>query len=454
MKRLRTSLLYFLFLSAAYLFAWPYATLAYEGTVLLHLLAGAVFLLLGIPFLWRKISARELSDRAGWLLIAVGGLLGLVLAVTGAPRSRFPLLYAHIGACLGGGVILAAAWTGRRGWLAGSALRVALRYALGFALAAGFAAGAWWLRTVPFESAYRIENPGIAPASMDSEGDGPQGPFFPSSAQTPGQMRIAKEYFMESQSCERCHSDIYKQWQSSMHHFSSFNNQWYRKSIEYMQDTIGVKPSKWCAGCHDPALLYSGMFDRPIREVEDTPAGQAGLGCMMCHSISQVKSTMGQADFLLEYPALHKMAASKNPMVVRLHDFLTELNPEPHRRVFLKPFMRTQTPEFCSTCHKVHLDIPVNHYRWVRGFNDYDNWQASGVSFQGARSFYYPAKGQNCAYCHMPLAQSTDAGNFAPKTSGIRDWFANLYSSGNNGSIPSPSFSAAKKALPFVNGDT
>ena len=36
---------------------------------------------------------------------------------------------------------------------------------------------------------------------------------------------------------------------------------------------VGVRPSKWCAGCHDPALLYSGMFNRPIREVEDTPRG-------------------------------------------------------------------------------------------------------------------------------------------------------------------------------------
>ena len=36
--------------------------------------------------------------------------------------------------------------------------------------------------------------------------------------------------------------------------------------------------------------------------------------------------------------------------------------------------------------------MPVNGYRWFRGFNDYDNWQASGVSGQGARSFYYPAE--------------------------------------------------------------
>src|SRR5882757_1602135 len=83
---------------------------------------------------------------------------------------------------------------------------------------------------------------------------------------------------------------------------------------------------------------------------------RASSTCMMCHSIERVKSTMGQGDFLLEYPRLHQLAASKNPAVRWIHDYVTELNPEPHRRVFLKPFMRTDTAEFCSTCHKVHLD--------------------------------------------------------------------------------------------------
>jgi len=173
---------------------------------------------------------------------------------------------------------------------------------------------------------------------------------------------------MQSQACERCHSDIYKQWNSSAHHFSSFNNQWYRKSIEYMQDVAGVKSSKWCAGCHDPALLFSGMFDTPIRQIENTPAAQAGLSCMMCHSIVEVKSTMGQGDFVLEYPKLHELAASENPVMRALHDFMVKVNPEPHRRTFLKPFMREQTAEFCSGCHKVHLDVPVNRYRWLASY--------------------------------------------------------------------------------------
>ncbi len=151
---------------------------------------------------------------------------------------------------------------------------------------------------------------------------------------------IPSNYFMESDACQRCHADIYNQWNSSVHHFSSFNNQWYRKSIEYMQEVNGVQPSKWCAGCHDPSLIFSGKMDTPIKQIVNTPAAQAGMGCMMCHSIAQVKSTMGQGDYTLEYPELHKLAESKNPIVRRLHDFIVELNPEPHRRVFLKPFMR------------------------------------------------------------------------------------------------------------------
>jgi Flp pilus assembly protein TadD len=434
MRRLITILLSVLFATAAYLFVWPAANVLYFAAVIVHLLAG-IALLIFLTFALRGILRRgSTTSRIGWILIAIGGVLGAVLIKTGARRDEWPLLYTHIGVCVAGGALLASARAGKHGFFARSPAAGLVRSAMFLLVASLVVLGARWIRTTSWERGHRIENPATAPASMDSEGDGPSGPFFPSSAQTAHGGQIPANYFTESDSCQRCHVDIYKEWQASAHHFSSFNNAWYRKSIEYMQDTVGVKPSKWCAGCHDPALLYSGMFNRPIREVENTPAGQAGLGCMMCHSIAKVKSTMGQGDFQLEYPALHRMAASTNPLVRRLHDFLTELNPEPHRRVFLKPFMRTQTAEFCSTCHKVHLDVPVNHYRWVRGFNEYDNWQASGVSGEGARSFYYPVKSESCADCHMPMTHSADAGNIA-------------------GNVHSHRFPAANTALPYVNDD-
>src|SRR5206468_6021350 len=107
-----------------------------------------------------------------------------------------------------------------------------------------------------------ITNPRLPPATPYQEGDGRSSPFFPSSNRTASGGLIRPDFFLESKSCgnKGCHPDITTQWESSAHHFSSFNNQWYRKSIEYMQDTIGTKPSKWCGGCHDMAILLTGRM--------------------------------------------------------------------------------------------------------------------------------------------------------------------------------------------------
>jgi Flp pilus assembly protein TadD len=433
-SRILSALVVFLFISAVYLFAFPQPNLFYAAIVLLHMAGGVLAAILLLPACWRCLRSGNIGSALGWMFLAAGAAIGLLLIYTGTPRSEWMWLYLHIVLCLAGVGILFAAWAGKRGWLASNTGSAMLRTGICVALLAGMSAAAWYLRTTRWQQSLRIENPLMPPATMDSEGDGAQGPFFPSSAQVYGGQKIPSKFFMESDSCKRCHQDVYDQWNSSAHHFSSFNNQWYRKSIEYMQDTIGTKPSKWCGGCHDPAVLYAGKMDTPIKQFVHAPEAQAGLGCMMCHSIAKVKSTMGQGDFYLEYPKLHELAATENPVTRAVHDFMVKLNPEPHRRVFLKPFMRDQTAEFCSACHKVHLDVPVNHYRWFRGFNEYDNWQASGVSGQGARSFYYPAKPSQCADCHMPLTPSRDSGNI-------------------NGFVHSHRFAAANTALPTANGD-
>src|SRR6266478_510351 len=434
MERWRLRSLLALAASAIYLYGFPSTTIAYEILVLFHLAVGILLTVLVLPFLLRLLRVDAPLALVGWVLLAVGAVLGVVLIFIGTLSRLKPWLYAHIALCVVGSLFVLTAWLASRSWLGTTTAQRVFRFA-GLVLAtAAIAAGAWWSREIPWRNTNRIVNPQMPAASMDGEGDGPQGKFFPSSAQTKHNGYIPAKYFMQSDACQRCHKDIYKQWYSSAHHFSSFNNQWYRKSIEYMQDVAGVRASKWCAGCHDPALLFSGLFDKPIKEIVDRPEAKAGLSCLMCHSIVQVKSTMGQGDFVLEYPKLHELAASDNPLVRTLHDFLVRVNPEPHRRTFLKPFMRTQTAEFCSTCHKVHLDVPVNHYRWVRGFNEYDNWQASGVSGQGARSFYYPKSPMTCPDCHMPFVPSKDDGNI-------------------NGLVHSHQFPGANTAVPFANQD-
>jgi Flp pilus assembly protein TadD len=433
-KRWLSRILVVLTISAIYLYAYPAATISYVVVDLTHIALGVILTLLLVFSLVRLLPRESLLARLGWISLLVGALLGIALIKIGTPLRLKPWLYTHIALCVLGALFLATSWLISKGWLGNGVVRHVFGFVALALLTVGIAAGAWWTREAVWKSANRISNPLMPPESMDAEGDGPQGKFFPSSAQTRQGINIPSKYFMKSDACQRCHADIYKQWDSSMHHFSSFNNQWYRKSIEYMQDVAGVRSSKWCAGCHDPALLYSGLFDTPIKQIVDRPEARAGLGCLMCHSIVQVKSTMGQGDFFLEYPKLHEMAASENPLVRKLHDFVVRLNPEPHRRTFLKPFMRADTAEFCSSCHKVHLDVPVNRYRWIRGFNEYDNWQASGVSGQGARAFYYPKAPMNCADCHMPQVPSNDDGNV-------------------NGLVHSHRFPGANTAVPTANQD-
>ncbi|MDP9146646.1 MAG: hypothetical protein M3N22_03240, partial [Acidobacteriota bacterium] len=434
LKRWLYASLIALIVSAAYLYGFPSATISYGAMVIFHITAGIAFSVLLVAYLIRSFPSETVIPRLGWVLLGGGAILGLVLIKIGTPLHLKRWLYAHIAVCVCGSLLIASSWLSTRGWMGNGLAQHGLGFVALLLVTGAISWGVWWSREIQWKNANRITNPLMPAETMDGEGDGPHGKFFPSSAQTKDGGNIPSQYFMKSDACQRCHADIYKQWDSSMHHFSSFNNQWYRKSIEYMQDVAGVPASKWCAGCHDPALLYSGKFDRPIKEIVDTPEARAGLGCLMCHSIVQVKSTMGQGDFLLEYPKLHELAASENPLIRGLHDFMVQLNPEPHRRTFLKPFMRVDTAEFCSSCHKVHLDVPVNHYRWVRGFNEYDNWQASGVSGQGARAFYYPKSPMNCADCHMPLVPSNDAGNV-------------------NGLVHSHRFPGANTAVPTANED-
>jgi tetratricopeptide (TPR) repeat protein len=376
--------------------------------MLLHLFLG-VALMIGAV-----VVARRYPRESGAILAA--GAVGLFLAIAGNTLDHRWVLWLHIVLSIAAGALLIP----RTG-------RTAVMAALLVLVAGGVAYRN--LRAAPDAA---IVNPPSPPLSMDEEGAGAKSPFAPSSAQTNTGNIIPSNFFMDSEGCGQCHKEIYQQWKSSAHHFASFNNQFYRKSIEYMQDVTGTRPTKWCAACHDHAVFFNGRFDKPIKEQIDTPEAHAGLGCMSCHAIVHVGSTMGNSDFTVEYPPLHEIASSQNPYLRAVDHFITYLNPEPHRRTFMKPFMRQS--EFCSACHKVHLDIPVNNYRWVRGFNDYDNWQASGVSGQGARSFYYPDKTSACADCHMPLTDSSDPGN-------------------RNGKIHSHRFPAANTALAHVNHD-
>ena len=214
--------------------------------------------------------------------------------------------------------------------------------------------------------------------------------------------------------CIGCHKDVAAQWASSAHRFSSFNNPYYRVATDAFREEKGAVASRFCGNCHEPFLVATGAMDRPTIE-RGTRAAQAGVTCLVCHSIAHVdREGNGRYD-----ADLRPVPTAKGAHGPRL-----------------RPPLMSQAL-FCAACHKVGLGTDVTAgERWLRGQNDYDAWHISAVSGNGAGSVYRPEAAKLCQDCHMPLepAVQGDAG-------------------AKNGMVRSHRFLGANTALPHLRGD-
>lgn len=240
---------------------------------------------------------------------------------------------------------------------------------------------------------------------------------------------------MGSATCARCHPSVVEQWSHSAHRFSSFNNPFYKASVENLRtEKDGHLRSQWCGGCHDPNLMFAGKM---LGEVNPLwPESQAGLTCLACHAIDSIHGKAGNGNYNLSdnAPDPYLFRTAKSGPGQELHDMLVKSKPTVHKRQMLKPFFRSS--EYCLTCHKVSLDLPVNDYRWLRGQNEYDNWHDSGVARNASRTFYLPEQRKVCQDCHMPLEAAS-----------------RQEVSAKNGMVRSHRFLAVNTALPYVRGD-
>ena len=239
-------------------------------------------------------------------------------------------------------------------------------------------------------------------------------PFFPALASTPGNEYLPAAALMMDEYCQPCHEDVHTTWEQSAHRFSSFNNPAYRFSVMQTREVGMTRDgnthiSRFCAGCHDPVPLFSGIFDDPDFGIADDPLANAGITCTGCHAIIRINSPRGNADYTIAEPPHYPFTFSNNEFLQWLNQTLVKAKPAFHKKTFLKPLHRE--PTFCGSCHKVHLPPELNGYKWLRGQNHQDAYHLSGVSGHGASSFYYPPKAiHKCAECHMPLQASEDFG--------------------------------------------
>ncbi len=421
-----------LLVNTAYITAFASPTIFYMGNVLAHLVLGLV-----VALAFGVLLARRPDLRAGLVpaavLFGIALIAGLWLTVAGNVLAHRPILWVHIVAA-GLGVIALGIWLWRRSAAGAGWTRFRQAFVAAAVLLVAFpGVMALWRKAHPDPNA-RIVNPLIVPTSMDGEGGGPKSPFFPSSAKTNVGGIIPSNFFMDSKACGECHKDIYEQWNSSAHHFASFNNQFYRKSIEYMQSVVGTQPSKWCAGCHDHAVFFNGRFERPIKEQIDTPEAQAGLGCISCHAITSVRQHDGQRRFHHGVPAAPRAGEQQEPGgphdgplpdLSQSRAAPADLPEAVHAR--LGGVLRGLPQGAPRRAGELLPLVPrLQRLRQLAGERRLGSGRALVLLPGRSR--------QTCSNCHMPLVDSSDPGN-------------------RDGKVHSHRFPAANMALAFVNQD-
>ena len=125
--------------------------------------------------------------------------------------------------------------------------------------------------------------------------------------------------------------------------------------------------------------FFSGAFDDPNFDDVNDPTAPGRHHLHVCHAITHVNSTRGNADYTIEEPIHYPFAFSDNPLLQWINNQLVKAKPEFHKKTFLKPLHKTR---------RVLLDLPqgapaaeLNHYKeFLRGQNHYDTFLLSAAS--------------------------------------------------------------------------
>ncbi len=209
---------------------------------------------------------------------------------------------------------------------------------------------------------------------------------------------LPAERLGNSDYCGHCHTQIFHEWNSSAHHFSSLNNPVYRSVALATAERRGPATLKLCAGCHDPLPLAAG---EPISGQIERWSSTAGITCLACHRITEVHG--GNAAYTLSAPTLHPFALSDHPWQQKLHRWLLSSFPSLHRAVLSRPLYRTA--EYCATCHTVVATREVNGHSDLLLQNEYESWQRSRFAADGSHA---GGDKKSCIDCHMPEVPAND----------------------------------------------
>jgi hypothetical protein len=177
--------------------------------------------------------------------------------------------------------------------------------------------------------------------------------------------------YTSARDCARCHQTIHTYWSES-EHARSATNPVYLAALAAAVGGPGDKAAarRDCVWCHAPTALKTGDY------ALEKPITREGVSCDFCHTVADVDLSRRDAVFDLQPGRVKRgpLEYAKSPFHETAYSSL-------HRSSAL----------LCASCHE------YTNTRGVAVLSTYSEWSAGP----------YPARGQTCQECHMPLVPGT-----------------------------------------------
>jgi predicted HNH restriction endonuclease len=197
-------------------------------------------------------------------------------------------------------------------------------------------------------------------------------PFFPSLMEVKGNRKLKSSDFTDPEECGGCHSEIYNQWNGSMHSFAMVDPVFLALWRLGNQETDGFT-EKLCSGCHSAI----GVATMEIGSGADlSEIAKKGVQCDVCHSIAGTN----YKDTRPGEP--HNATIILDPGDVKRGPF-KDSESDFHETEYSE--LHTKS-ELCANCH--HVFHPISNFPIER---TYDEWKRS----------VYAQNDIQCQDCHM-----------------------------------------------------
>jgi Cytochrome c554 and c-prime len=180
--------------------------------------------------------------------------------------------------------------------------------------------------------------------------------------------------YTSSRECAACHKTIYNYWSESEHSRSATRASY----LASLEGAVGAATDKdavrqGCVWCHAPTTLVTRDF--ALKEA----VAREGVSCDFCHTVAAVDLGRREHPFILRPGKVKRgpLEYAASPF----HD--TEYST-----------LHKSSPLLCASCHE-HTNA-----QGVAVLSTYSEWKAGP----------YPAQGQTCQECHMPLVPGNAVG--------------------------------------------